>query len=244
MILVFVEVDRNTKNVVGKMTNPNHFLKDIFSSRIEKKPNFFCIEGVDGSGKTTQIQLLHQRLQKEGYPTCIIREPGGCHTSEVIRDLLLDKKAKISDFTELLLFMASRHQLIEEILLEELSKNQIVLADRFIWSTIAYQIYGRQLELEPIIPLIQKICSLAYPTYTFLLDLPSTQISERLDSTINDRIESQKENFFKQVVYGYQSLAKKRLQDSISIPAQHSQENISQQIWKIVLKSPYIKKTR
>ena len=106
-------------------------------------------EGIDGSGKSTQIDLLEKKINDINIPVSIVREPGGTEVSEKIRKILLDKKNMcLSSVSESLLFIAARSQLMTEKVLPELKKNKVVICDRFIDSTVAYQGYGRGLNVE------------------------------------------------------------------------------------------------
>ena len=114
--------------------------------------HFFSLEGIDGSGKTTQLELLANALEAKGYKVVKFREPGGSIISEQIRSLLLDRtfKGKMDNTTELLLYNAARAQVISEVILPALQDGNIVLADRFAFSTLAYQGYGRGLDVDRI----------------------------------------------------------------------------------------------
>ena len=107
-------------------------------------------EGIDGSGKSTQIKLLNEWLDSKGIDKLNIREPGGTNVSESIRKILLDKKNIINPFSETLLFLAERSQLTDEIIVEALNENRFVICDRFIDSTVVYQGYGRNLGVDLI----------------------------------------------------------------------------------------------
>ena len=116
------------------MENPNNSNQGIFLS----------IEGIDGSGKSTQILLLKKYLTQKGFTVLQVREPGGCCISEDIRNILLDKSHAVMDSkTELLLYWAARAQIVAEIIIPALAQGKFVLADRFGWSTFAYQGVGR-----------------------------------------------------------------------------------------------------
>ena len=110
---------------------------------------FITFEGIDGSGKSTQANFLKNQLQNDGYDVILLREPGGTIISEKIRDLVLNHRASsVSPLTEALLIASSRYQLVNEIILPALKKNTIVICDRYIDSTIAYQVYGKQVKLK------------------------------------------------------------------------------------------------
>ena len=109
---------------------------------------FIVFEGVDGSGKSTQIKLLEQKLEQHSISFSTFREPGGNLLSEKIREILLDKDISICDESELMLFLASRGQNTEEGILKELSKGKFVICDRYSDSTMAYQGFGKELDKE------------------------------------------------------------------------------------------------
>ena len=109
-------------------------------------PRFFSLEGVDGSGKTTQISLLVAHLKATGRDAISVREPGGTPVSDRIRSLLLDPENAIVPTAELLLYSAARAQLVSQVISPALSAGSVVIADRFGWSTMAYQGYGRGLD--------------------------------------------------------------------------------------------------
>ena len=107
-------------------------------------------EGIDGSGKSTQISLLNKWFDELGVNKINIREPGGSNVSELIRSILLDKRNQINALTETMLFLSARSQLVDEIILPSLAENKFVICDRFIDSTIVYQGYGRGLDINLI----------------------------------------------------------------------------------------------
>ena len=112
---------------------------------------FITFEGIDGCGKTTQIEMLSSDLQKEGIPFVLIREPGGTSIGEKIRTILLDKaNSGMDERTELLLYEAARAQIVKEKIIPELESGKVVICDRFYDSTIAYQGYARGLDLQEI----------------------------------------------------------------------------------------------
>ena len=173
-------------------------------------PGFFSLEGVDGSGKTTQLALLAQALQKQGREVLTVREPGGTPVSDKIRQLILDPGNAIVPAAELLLFSAARAQLVAEVIAPALQAGKIVLADRFGWSTLAYQGYGRGMDAAPIRELFRIACREIWPHHSFLLDLPVANMRARLESGGRpaDRMERESSLFFDRVRQGYLSIAK------------------------------------
>lgn len=163
-------------------------------------------EGIEGVGKSTQIQLLNNYLNEKGYKTEILREPGSTATGEQIREILLNTPIDLSSESELLLMFAARAQLIKEKLLD--SDKDIVLFDRFYDASVAYQGYGRGLSLEAIFNLIELI-NCPIPNITFLLDIDVEEGFRRKSNDLKDRIESAGNDFFERVRNGYIEISKK-----------------------------------
>ena len=163
-------------------------------------------EGIEGVGKSTQIQLLNNYLNEKGYKTEILREPGSTATGEQIREILLNTPIDLSSESELLLMFAARAQLIKEKLLD--SDKDIVLFDRFYDASVAYQGYGRGLSLEAIFNLI-KLTNCPIPNITFLLDIDVKEGFRRKSNDLKDRIESAGNDFFERVRNGYIEISKK-----------------------------------
>lgn len=166
-------------------------------------------EGIDGSGKSTQIDLLQQYLTDKGLKVEVFREPGGTDVSEMIRGMLLNPEIKIDPVTELLLFSSARSQLVAEKVMPLLKQDVIVILDRFFDSTTAYQGFGRQsLPIEQI----QQINSIAtydlIPDITFYLRLSLEKAAERTKQFEKDRMELSGDSFFKRVFDGFEQLAK------------------------------------
>lgn len=166
-------------------------------------------EGIDGSGKSTQIDLLRQYLKDKGLQVEVFREPGGTDVSEMIRGMLLNPEIDIDPVTELLLFSSARSQLVSEKVLPLLKEEVIVILDRFFDSTTAYQGFGRQ---SLPIKQIQQINSIAThdltPDITFYLRLSLEEAAERTKQFEKDRMELSGDTFFKRVFNGFEALAK------------------------------------
>ena len=168
---------------------------------------FITFEGSEGCGKSTQSKLLYEYLRSNGFNAVVLREPGGVKISEKIRNLLLDvKNESISDVCEMLLYMAARAQVVEKLIKPELSKGKIVICDRFLDSTIAYQGFGLGLDIKAI-KFIGNVAALGIkPDLTILLDLPVEKgLHYRRNSL--DRIEKRDLNYHKRVRNGYLKLA-------------------------------------
>ena len=141
---------------------------------------FITFEGLDGTGKSTQVEKLARSLRAHGHSVAITREPGGTSTGEKIRELLLHSAtAGLSPFTEMALMFASRAQHIHEVILPALAEGRIVLCDRFTDSTEAYQGGGRKLGSKPVLQLHQLLCGNLQPDLTILLDNDVTFSLER-----------------------------------------------------------------
>lgn len=171
---------------------------------------FISFEGLDFSGKSTQILSLTDSLKEVGKDVLLIREPGGTEISEKIRSILLDKKhMKMTDVCEVLLYSAARHQLVHEKIQTALKQDIFVIADRYVDSTTAYQGYGRQLSM----PFIEQLNMIAteemMPSITFYLDIDIKTLMDRKRSRNSeiDRLESQENIFYERIRKGYLKLA-------------------------------------
>lgn len=194
-------------------------------------------EGIDGCGKSTQIDLLKKYFETKGIEYFVFREPGGTEISERIRSLLLHETDEMNPVTELLLFSAARSQLIQEKVLPLLKKNKIVILDRFYDSTTAYQGYGRQsVDLNSIQVLNDLATHHTKPDITFYLKIDPEEAEKRTDGNVKDRMENAGLEFFSKVSKGYDELATK--EDRIhSIDATLSPQQMHSQIVKIIERS-------
>jgi len=179
------------------------------------KGKFIVFEGIDGSGKTTQINQLSKWLNStnlipENNQLVITREPGGTKLGKSIRSLLLDtsKENNPDSITELLLYAADRAQHVNEIIRPTLNKGDWVISDRFCGSTLAYQGYGRKLDLKLIKDLETIATQGIYPDITFLLDIPVEESIKRRINRKDDRIEKEGKEFLSNVSLGFQALSK------------------------------------
>ena len=170
--------------------------------------NFMTFEGIDGSGKTTQIELLSKYLSNKDIKNVIIREPGGTNISENIRKILLDKKNDISFESETLLFAAARSQLVNEIIKPKLKKNCVVLCDRYIDSTLAYQGYGRGVNKDFINKMNEFATNNLVPKITFIFDIDPNVAKNRIKQKDVDRMELLDAQFYEKVKNGYLEIAK------------------------------------
>ena len=203
----------------------------------QKRGVFISFEGLDYSGKSTQIALLTHRLEQAGYPLILIREPGGTPISERIREILLDRQHdEMTDICELLLYSAARHQLVTQKILTTLNAGTTVIADRFVDSTTAYQGYGRQLPMKFIRQLNQIATGGLMPAVTFFLDLNYEHMQDRMQQRqiSADRLESQGRIFYERVRNGYLEIAENNSERFKIVDAAASVDHISAQIWEFV----------
>lgn len=174
---------------------------------------FITFEGIDFCGKSTQVKLLKEYLEKKGKTVKIIREPGGTEISEKIREILLDKKNfNLTIETEIFLFSASRAQLVREVIQPYLEQNYFVLSDRFHDSTTAYQGFGREIPLAIVEQINNLVIGKTIPDLTFFIDIPTEEAEKRkkINTSVElDRIEISKNDFYERVRKGYFYLAEK-----------------------------------
>ena len=212
-----------------------------------RKPGMFIsFEGVDYSGKSTQIKRLTERLNTLGQPFILIREPGGTRISERIRDILLDlKNNEMTDVCELLLYSAARHQLVKQEILNALEVGKIVIADRFVDSTTAYQGYGRQLPMSFIRQLNMIATEGLLPEMTFFLDLRFEEMINRKKHRqgTDDRLESQGRIFYQRIREGYLEIAAQNSDRFRIIDATAPVDEIATRIWEFVANVLPLKKS-
>ena len=191
-------------------------------------------EGIDGSGKSTQINLLKTKFDKNNINNIVVREPGGNVVSEKIRNILLDNRNNINEYTEVLLFMSSRSQLVNEIIKPALKNNQFVLCDRYIDSTIAYQGYGRGINKKNIDILNDFAIQGVLPKLTLFFDLNINTALNRM-SINKDRMEKSNLQFWKNVRSGYLELSKKYSQRFVVLDCNNkNQEQINIELLSII----------
>ena len=203
----------------------------------EIKGLLITFEGIDFAGKTTQIELLIRALEDFGHRVLLVREPGGTLISEKIRRILLDPTCKeMAAQAELLLYSASRAQLVWEKVLPALEKGQVVICDRFYDSSTAYQGYGRELDLDFVAMLNRFAAFQLVPDITFFLDLEPEQASvrqkERGES--EDRLEASSPEFFARVRNGYMQITDDRTRNIVMVDAKDNPEALHQKIWSKV----------
>jgi dTMP kinase len=189
---------------------------------------FISFEGVDGSGKTTQVALLADTLREEGRDVVATREPGGTPAGERIRELLLEG-GEIAPWTEAALFAAARAQLVDEVIRPALARGADVICDRYIDSSLAYQGLARGLGVERVLELNLLATSGLLPDRTFFLAIPPEDTAGRRDAQ-PDRIEREGEEFTALVDQGYRELATIFAQRVVSIDATMPASDISREV--------------
>ena len=204
---------------------------------------FITFEGIDGSGKDTQAKLLAKYFKNEGYSVIRTREPGGTSIGEKIRKILLSPKiSRVDQRAEVLLFAASRAQIVSNIIKPALEKGKIVISNRYVDSSYAYQGIARKMGLDWVIEINKWATQGLLPDITFFLDIPEELGLKRVDKSrnIRDKIEKDGEIFQKKVREGYYKLAKLFPERYRIIDANRNEDLIQKDIKKEVNK--FIKK--
>jgi len=199
---------------------------------------FITFEGPEGGGKTTQIQLLQQRLATAGQPVVATREPGGTAIGNAIRSVLLDSaNTGMGARTEALLFNAARAQLVDEVIKPALHAGQIVLCDRYADSTVAYQGYGRRLDQRALRTLIAFATESLQPDLTIFLNIdPAAGLARKRALTGEEwnRLEEEALSFHHQVRAGFLTLAAAEPHRWLVVDGAHPVELVHLQIWRRV----------
>lgn len=196
---------------------------------------FITFEGADGCGKTTQIELVNKYLQEKGYKTLVTREPGAKGLGEKLREILLNYEGEVSPNCESFLFLADRAQHVDCIIKPALKNNTIVLCDRHTDSTIAYQGYGRQLDIQEIKKLNDIAVNGLKPDLTIVFDIDVETSMQRVGKT-KDRMESAGMEFFNRVRNGYLEIAKDEPNRVKVINSADTIENIHTKVVELVEK--------
>ena len=170
---------------------------------------FITMEGPDGSGKSTQIALLREYLEKTGYDVIITREPGGTRISEDIRETILNPEFReMSPVTEMMLYASARSQLVAEVIGPAIDSGKAVISDRFVDSSLVYQGMARGLGVDTVFEINKVAIGDYMPDVTFLLDLPAEiGISRKKDQKELDRMELESLEFHKKVAQGFRDMA-------------------------------------
>jgi dTMP kinase len=202
---------------------------------------FITFEGSEGCGKSTQVQRLAARLDQAGVRTLVTREPGGTPIGEKIRDLLqfAPESFAMTPEAELLLFEASRSQLVREAIQPALSEGTVVICDRFFDSTTVYQGVARKLPPEIVETLNAFAVGTARPDVTFILEVDVETARARMlrrvrPVAVHDRMEQEPVEFYERVCEGYRALAKREPDRFIVIDGRQSPDAIESEIWSAV----------
>lgn len=171
---------------------------------------FIVFEGIDGAGKTTQLDLLGRELENRGYPVVYTREPGGTRVGELIREILLNPLyGELAPRAEAFLYAAARAQLVAQVIIPALEAGKIVLCDRFVDSGLAYQGFGRGMDILMLEQINRPAIAGLVPDLVLLLDFCCDDAIDRLSRSGRgaDRIEQEQQEFYRRVRLGYLSLA-------------------------------------
>lgn len=195
---------------------------------------FISFEGIEGSGKSTQIELIEELIRAKGYQVKKLREPGTTELGEKIRNIFLEKTSETVDpITEAFLLYASRKHLDQNFLRQNLSDGAIVIADRYADATLAYQSYGKGLD-HNFVKLIHDSSQLLSPDSTFYMDISAELSRERISDREMDRMESESIDFFKKVREGYLQIAHDNPERVVVLDANKTIDELHESIKKII----------
>ena len=201
------------------------------------KGAFLSMEGLDGSGKSTQMEMLTDTLERYGFEVEHSREPGGTPIGEKIRQILLDRENReMTDVTEALLYAAARAQHVRERIRPAVAAGKVLLCDRFLDSSVAYQGGGRQMGVDRVLAINAPAVEETLPLVTVYLDLDHrTSLQRRSAASELDRLEMEKEEFHARVEAGYHELISRRPERYVTVDARGDREEIAGQISRAVL---------
>ena len=195
---------------------------------------FISFEGIEGSGKSTQIELIEELIRAKGYQVKKLREPGTTELGEKIRNIFLEKTTETVDpITEAFLLYASRKHLDQNFLRQNLSDGAIVIADRYADATLAYQSFGKGLD-HNFVKLIHDSSQLLSPDLTFYMDISAELSRERISDREMDRMESESIDFFKKVREGYLQIAHDNPERVVVLDANKTIDELHESIKKII----------
>ncbi len=199
---------------------------------------FITLEGPEGSGKTSHIPHLVEFLREKGYTVFPTREPGGTSISEQIRDVLHDmKNAEMHPRTETLLYQAARAQIVEQVIKPRLADGEIVLSDRYYDSTIAYQGYGHQQNLDEVRALVKYATGGLTPDLTILLDLDvEVGLKRKTQNEVEwNRMDAYTVEFHRRVRAGYQEMVKAEPKRWVVVNSEQAWESVQAELRKVIL---------
>ena len=201
---------------------------------IENRGLFIVFEGVEGSGKSTQCRLLTRQLEKNGISFLNLREPGDTNTGEKIREWLKTGN-DLDGHSELFLLSASRRALVKNKIVPALNRGQVVVLDRYIYSTLAYQGFGRGISIKQIEYINMMATDGLSPDIIFLLDIDPKASFQRKEETSLDRWELEDIDFHKKIRNGYLEISRETQNLWTVINADKPKKSISEEVWEIVL---------
>ena len=198
---------------------------------------FLSMEGLDGSGKGTQIRLLTDALDRFGFELVLSREPGGCPISEKLRDIVLDKNnTEMDDITEAIIYAASRAQHVRQVIRPAIKAGKVMFSDRFVDSSVAYQGGGRQLGVQKILDINAPAVDGTLPMATVYLDVDhETSLKRRAAATELDRMELEGDSFHARTEAGYRELIRRDPERFIVVDATRTPEEIGKEVAQKVL---------
>lgn len=201
------------------------------------KGYFITLEGPDGSGKSTVANSVCELLEKDGYEVVHTREPGGIEISEAIRNIILDPKNTAMDAkTEALLYAASRRQHLVERVFPAVEQGKIVICERFVDSSLAYQGFGRQIGMDEVLSINLFAIDNTYPDMTIYLDVDEQVGLDRLkDRAFKDRLDQESIDFHHRVSQGYKQVLKKFADRITIVDASKPKEEVIENTYKIIL---------
>ena len=195
---------------------------------------FITFEGIDKSGKTTQAELLTERLEESGHEVILTLEPGGTALGQSLRQMVLGDKYEVSDRTELLLFAADRAQHVEEVIKPGLLSGKVVISDRFTDSTVAYQGYGRGIDPVLLNQIKEIVTGGLEPALTFWVDIDLKTSRDRKLLENPDRLETGGEGFYKNVRTGYQKLYESEPNRIVRLDGTLPIDSLSHEVYEMV----------
>ncbi len=196
---------------------------------------FISVEGIDGSGKTTQLEHLTKRLDLEGIRYFLNREPGGSSVGLQIRQILLDPKNPVSPTAELLLYFANRAQNVDEQIRPALEQGKLVISDRYTDSTLAYQGAARNLGQVLVAQLHEIACRGTEPALTIYVRIRPEVSAKRMRNAKKDRLEAEGADFHGRVFEAYERLAAAHPERIVAVDGERSERSVADDIWKILM---------
>ena len=208
----------------------------------KKKPFFIVFEGIEGCGKSYQSKKLFKKLKKNNVSTILTREPGGTKTAELIRNLILKDyfnksgKEKFDKYTDTLLYLAARNEHVKTKILPALKKKKVVICDRFVDSTIAYQVYGKKINFKFINDIHKIILGKIKPNLTFILKVSQKSAKERLKKRRSkNRYDNFSQLFYDKAQKSFLKISKNK-KNYIVLDSSKNDDFVEKEIFKITLK--------